>query len=157
MGVFPFINFKLKNMKKISLFFVMLTILASITFAQNSIVGKLENGKPYLTINEITALSELNAFLKTNSSLNANLDKLTIIEKEQGRFILLATGTEYKSSINLIINANKSLEVESTTVCTTKACSQSSGCEPKPFGQKGCTPCTGDCTKTTSSSKIFSN
>jgi len=79
--------------------------------------------------------------------MNAKLKSLSLV-KTNGEYYLKGYGDEYKSTMLLNKNSGGFLTSAAVT-CTTSSCAYSHGCEAKRDGT--CSPCSGDCTKSTNS------
>ena len=114
--------------------------------SRSSAIGQIVNGTPKFTGNATAILTSWNNSLP---GLNPNLTQLSISQNLEGAYIIVATGDEYKSTRLLQLDGTVlSYNGGSGTTCTTKSCSHDHGCEVTVDGR--CSPCSGDCTKTSS-------
>lgn len=148
-------------MKRIILMSVFaLVAMFSFKTASATVIGKMVDGVPQITINKENVLQRWNEFLLADGNIDARLENLEIVKRngdEGDKYLLIAKGREYKSSILIefdeetgsfmFTNGNGGVIGGGTLTCTTKACSTSSGCEAYPIS--GCSPCKGDCSKST--------
>lgn len=120
-------------------------------------MGTIDNqGNPTLTFSSSKILDSWNELL-TSSSLDVTLVTVTI-EKRGDLYLLVARGSGYKSTS--LLTLNQSIGELSLAViggvkvsCTTKASTNSNGCEATPDGL--CSVDSQDCTKSTSNSKYL--
>ncbi len=130
---------------------IFICLLGMTTMAQN--VGKIKKGVPTFTGDASKMLPIWNNFLAEQTHINANLKSIQIIKKGN-IYLMIARGNTYKSSIQIQYNSSKNIFLmpNNTCTCTTSACSSTEGCES--LGTK-CTPCNGDCVKSSTNIKIF--
>jgi hypothetical protein len=97
--------------------------------------------------NQEIVLANFNSLLKKRSNIDAQLKHLSL-DETNGTYYLRGYGDTYKSTMLLERSADGNLYTMSVT-CTTSACSQTHGCEVTRNGT--CSPCSGDCSKSTTS------
>ncbi len=143
-------------MKK-SILFLIITISFTICNAQNVLIGNITGGNGNITVSDSQILLNWNVNVTNFTGINPQLTSVSLVNTSNG-WILQATGAEYSSSTNVIIQGTDVFAPSgsSSVTCTTKSCAQNNGCRANPVGNN-CTQCTGDCTKTTSEYSIILN
>lgn len=142
----------MKNFEK--LIFIFITLLTISCKSQTSVIGKIQDGIPIITIDEERMLNNWQNNLKTTSKINATFNSVAILEID-GNYYLRATGNEFVSTVLLKYDRTENSFVAEGITCTSQTCSTTNGCIPD--GKTKCTGCTlNDCTKTVSSVTIIS-
>lgn len=115
------------------------------------LIGKIINGTATITVDKSKLLKDWNTRLLTlNRSLNTKLNQLEIKVNTDKDLILVASSKEYSSSRILLVEGNNIFVVSLagvTITCETVSCASNTGCEARRTGD--CSPCSGDCKKTT--------
>lgn len=161
-------------MESIKKIFILATVLffvscstddGSFESMSNKVVGKIVNNEVMLTADKQDILGRFEK-LALSHGVEVEYTHFEIRKLEDDNYAMFAFSKDYlvKSAVsldlqgvNLKINNNLTLSKGSIT-CTTKGCSSDSGCTPiqKPteidpnVKYWTCTPCSADCTKSTS-------
>lgn len=119
-----------------------------------SVVGKLENGKPVITVDKLKMIEIYNANLLRYSGIKAQFTQVEIVKNPsedhaEEPYFLVFKGAAYSSSF-VVTEHDSQLKAIAGISCTTSACAEEDlGCTPKATGW-ACRPCAnkGKCTKT---------
>ena len=123
------------------------------------VIGKMEHGKPTLTVEKKAILEKWETFINTRSKLNLRFDKLSIENSDSGYYLIARdTRANAVSAIALVVDNDiiyeKKDKKETVTVtcsgCTSTGSNSSQECIPLK-GENGwyCSSCSsGTCEKT---------
>jgi hypothetical protein len=127
-------------------------------------IGSLKNGVPVITVDKQKLIKSVNINHIHKAGFNPEVVDV-MIDQIDDVYYLKFTGEKYRVTFYLELNNNQTFMANSTTSCSTSACSNEQlGCIPEypdnPAGKSGigtCTPCGngGDCTKTVSNQSLF--
>jgi len=120
-----------------------------------TVIAVKANNRFILNTKEIDLIkTNLVKRLKETLNIDMNYVKSEIIQYDNGIYNLILTSDNgYVTKTYVEISNNNSISLRSMgTSCTTSGCSQDFGCVAL---SSACTPCTGDCTKTTTSPSII--
>jgi hypothetical protein len=144
-------------MKKVIFGLIATFMFFNLTSAQNvwKEVGKIENGKPILTIDKAVVLKSFNESLLKYSNIDGKFTDVKLISSNDGSFLFVFSGPVYRSTVyaRKSVRSSAIIEALTTTSCTTSDCSSDpKGCivmyDSQDIGY--CSPCGngGSCTKT---------
>ncbi len=148
-------------MKTYSLMFLLAFLFCATSYAQKitTLVGRIQDGKPILTIDKDNILKVYNAKLFKYSGIDGKFSDIEIKSVEGSGYALVFSGPFYKSAFFVQSEGNE-LRALASTSCTTSDCSSEPlGCVVKydggDFGY--CSPCAnaGKCTKTSTSESML--
>jgi hypothetical protein len=152
-------------MKKIIFGLIAIVMFVNLTFAQSNWkeVGKIENGKPILTIDKESVIKSFNESLLKFSNIDGKFTDVKLISTDDKNFLLVFSGPIYRSTVYARRSSRTLAIIEAltSTSCTTSECStEPRGCvvmyDSQDIGY--CSPCGngGGCTKTsTGKSSMF--
>lgn len=146
-------------MKKVKFLIGFLLIFFASHAQDNFKVGKIENGKPVLTVNTDLLSKTLSKNLASQSNINAVFTSVELI-KDNTSYLLIFHGDKYKTTFRGTADINLNVVVNPKTSCTTsdKDCTKDpNGCVPTSGQGCACTGCPADavCTKTCSSASLL--
>jgi len=128
-----------------------LFLVFSLGFAYaQELVQEDDSGNPSLVVDDGELISSINNFLNTQAGFDPEVTSILIVESDDGGYYLQAKGSEYKVTIGLEEDGGTGIFIFAGITCTTKTCFATDGCVPEANKIK-CSPCQGDCIKTTTS------
>jgi len=149
------------KMKMKLILVALVTLTLQFSYAQKGWknVGNVQGGKGVLSIDKAATLKTFTANLFKHSKIDGAFTNLELLPAEGGNYVLLFSGSSYKSTV-FVKSEGGVLKAMTGTTCTTSDCSsEPRGClvmyEGGEIGY--CSPCAngGKCTKTTTSEELF--
>lgn len=138
-------------MKKKLFLITLLTFgLFQLSKAQEMKIATIGSSGITFVVSQTTLLGNWNTNLTNLTGISASLNSINIVLGADNNYYAVATGSQYTSTSTVVVVGNDIYAYMTnnyTITCTSKDCSQTSGCIPTDGGK--CTNCSGDCTKTT--------
>ncbi len=121
--------------------------------AEAQLIGQISGGTPVFTVSTEELISNFKSNLNENSQLDINFTSVVFVANEDNTgYYLRFSGGGYVSNLTVNVVEGDGLYAVGTTSCTTKSCSSGLGCLPR---MVTCTPCSGDCTRTVTTSSML--